>query len=189
MRTEDSIAATVDAELTKMAVHTAVAETLTAIATPPLASPTVFFDPSPTPVRTPDMTLTPTSVGSPTVSPTPQPVPPVLVKPEQGKSYMNPVAFEWYGLRDAGQRFQVTAQHTESGFVLQSGFLTGLSWSSDLPAEKHGEWWWKVDLVHDGSILSSSDRRMFWFTPYPVDPTSTLVMPTAEPSPSPYVYP
>lgn len=146
-------------------------------------------------MSTPTHTLisTPTSTPTPTTSPTPQtsaPVantttptrlstaipsaPPQLLAPAVGGTFRNPISFEWSGLLSAGQAYQVTAYHVESGHVIQSGALTEQGWIADLPGDKYGEWRWLVSVVSDGSEVASSSEGMFWFQPFDSNPEPEL---------------
>jgi len=146
------------------------------------------------PTRTPPQRLTPTqaatvtprpeSVTSTPVPPTSTPIPPAPaqvpvamptlapratapepVAPTQGGEYQSPVTFQWGGSLGAGQAYQVTARHAESGYVIQSGPLTDHSWTADLPADKYGEWRWAVAVMHGEKTLATSSECMFWFNP------------------------
>ena len=98
-----------------------------------------------------------TMTPAPTLTPFPTPIPgatvPELIAPAQGLEYRSPLTFQWRGFLRAGQAYQVTARHTESGYVVQSGLLTDQSWAADLPAEKFGEWRWAVSVVQNRRTL------------------------------------
>lgn len=138
------------------------------------AVPTATPTPSPTPTSTP--TLSPTVAPSPTPTSTPIPPPtatlapprvitPEPVAPAQGKTYRNPITFEWSGALSAGQRYLVSAHHTVSGYVVQSELLTDQTWTTDLPAENYGEWRWTVSVVQRTRTVITSNEWMFWFDP------------------------
>ena len=78
---------------------------------------------------------------------------------------LDPVTFQWSGSLGAGQSYQVTARHTESGQTVQSGLLAEQSWTADLPGERHGEWRWTVAVVQGGGTTATSSEWMFWFKP------------------------
>ena len=147
------------------ASHTATPATPTVApshtATPtPVASPTS----SPTPLPSPTSTPTP----SPTATPTPPPATlPELVAPALGRTYGNPIRFEWRGSLSAGRTYQVTAWHVVSGYMIQSGLLTDQDWTVALPAERYGEWRWTVSVTQDGRAMATSPEWSFWFNPYP----------------------
>ena len=129
--------------------------------------------PTSTPVHTPG--ATPMATGTPlppTAIPTvaPQVIQPVMVAPTQGGEYNNPITFQWSGSLSTGQTYQVTVYHPESQTVLQSELQTDPSWITDLPADKYGEWRWRVSVVQGGSALTTSSEWMFWFVPFPGGP-------------------
>jgi len=74
--------------------------------------------------------------------------------------------FEWIGSLSAGQAYQVTAYHVESGHVIQSGPLAAQTWTADLPGDKYGEWRWYVSVVASGVEAAKSKEGMFWFQPF-----------------------
>ena len=138
----------------------------------------------PTPTQMATVTPRPQSVTSTPLPPTSTPIPstptqvpvapptlaprataPELVAPAQGGTYRSPVTFQWGGSLGAGQAYQVTTHHAESGYVIQSGLLTDQSWTADLPADKYGEWRWAVTVVQNGNTLATSSEWMFWFNP------------------------
>ena len=118
-----------------------------------------------TPTTTPLPTAT--EAANPTVTSAPSATTPQLVAPAQGGSYQSPVTFQWSGTLGTGQAYQVTARHTNSGDVIQSGGLTGESWSAELPGERFGEWRWTVSVVQGGRVVTTSSEWMFWFDPNP----------------------
>jgi serine/threonine protein kinase len=167
--------------------------------TPTPTTPTV--SPSPTPTPTAATPPTPTLTSSPTPTPTPSPTPtstptppptatstplrataPEPVAPAQGRKHLNPITFEWRGSLSAGQAYSVTAWHVESGYVIPSELLASQSWTTDLPAERYGEWRWTVSVVQGGRTMATSSEWMFWFDPYP---GSEKPPPTNLPPPTP----
>jgi tRNA A-37 threonylcarbamoyl transferase component Bud32 len=147
--------------------------TLTPTGTPTL---TPTGTPAPTRTRTPTCTPTarPTDTPTPMATPTPRPftptpvpvIPPQLVAPRQGETFKNPIEFQWSGLLHAGQAYQVAARHTGSGYVVQSELLTDQTWTTDLPAERHGEWRWTVSVVQRTRTVVTSDEGQFWFSQF-----------------------
>lgn len=105
----------------------------------------------------------------------------MLVLPEQGLSYQNPIFFRWDGRLYSGQAYQVTAYNVRTDYIEQSGLLTSSSWKVALPAEEFGEWHWRVAVVQGGQEVAVSDEGMFWFTPYPTLDTSVSPLPTLVP--------
>jgi serine/threonine protein kinase len=147
----------------------------------PMDTPRPTSTPMDTPRPSPVATDTP---PPPTAIPTaaPQVVEPVLVMPTQGGEYKNPITFQWNGSLSADQAYQVTAYHNDSQTVLQSELLTDPSWIGNLPADKYGEWRWRVSVVQGGSALTTSPEWMFWFTPFPGggEPSGPPAEPTRE---------
>lgn len=125
--------------------------------------------PAPLPSDTPTVftaTSTPQpATRAPTFTPVPAAVKPVLVFPEQGQTYPNPIAFQWQGNLGPGQAYRVVVRHTESGTSIPSGLLTSSSWSTGLPADKFGEWRWTVAVVQSDQVVVSSSEWSFWFNP------------------------
>jgi len=142
----------------------------------PTPTPTPTSTPTPTPTNTPTPTPTPTAIP-PTHTPTSTPIPPVQpepVAPAQGGEYRNPITFQWRGQLSAGQAYQVVVYHLTSGYTVQSGLLTDQGWTTDLPAERYGEWRWQVSVIRNGRVLVTSVEWMFWFNPslgQPVHPS------------------
>jgi hypothetical protein len=89
--------------------------------------------------------------------------------PAQGGEFRNPFTFEWRGALTPGQAYQVTARHLKSGHRVESEWLTGQSWTVNLPEERYGEWRWDVSLIQEGRTVITSSEGMFWFNPYPGD--------------------
>jgi hypothetical protein len=133
----------------------------------PTPTPTSTDTPTPTPTSKPVPTLTRRPTPTSLSSPPPLPVRPELAAPALGSLQANPIALQWIGELGAGQGYQVTAYHTESGYTIQSDLLTVQTWTVDLPAERFGEWRWHVSVVSDGSSLATSSEGMFWFNPHP----------------------
>jgi len=151
-----------------------------AIATPtprPTSPPKATSTPTPKPTPSLEATSTRLPSPTPTATETPQPRPtaapttpprataPEPVAPSQGGTYPNPVTFQWNGSLGAGQSYQVTARHTESGQTVQSGLLAEQSWTASLPGERYGEWRWTVAVVQGGGTTATSSEWMFWFKP------------------------
>jgi hypothetical protein len=144
---------------------------------PALATPTdgPTLVPTSTPIR--DVTLTPTNTFVPTFVATP--IVPALRFPQQGRCYEAIEEFRWEGTLQSGQTYQVHAWHTESDFNVSSDLLQSPNWVSPaLPADKGGEWQWKVSVLSDGRVLVNSDEGMFWYSPFGCnDPESPLPRP------------
>ena len=121
-----------------------------------------------TPVPTPTDTtpVTATRVEASTATPASSGAVPVLVSPAQGGTYQGPLTLQWQGSLRAGQAYQATVRHTESGHVIQSGSLTDQRWTVGLPAEKPGDWRWYVSVIQGGNEMSTSAEGMFWFNPH-----------------------
>ena len=169
---------------------TAMAPTPTPTPLPPTPTP------SPTPVpptALPTPLPTPTSTPTPTPTPTPVPSasPPEPVEPQQGRAYRNPVAFEWRGVLQPGQAYQVILYHVASGDVIQGGLTMEQNGTIDLPADMHGEWRWTVSVVQGEQILATSPEWMFWFDPwlpptvFPLGAERTRPTPPPPPTPTP----
>ena len=166
--------------------------TPTSAATPsPMRTVTLTPAPPPQPTGTPTPTLTPLPTSSPrhptatpVLTPIPQAIPPELVAPAQGHECRGrgPVTFQWRGSLSAGQAYQVTAYHVESGYAVQSGLVTDQNWIANLPAERYGEWRWTVSVVQGERTVATSSEWMFWFNPFPGggQPPSTRPPPTPE---------
>ncbi|MGD2165248.1 MAG: hypothetical protein PVH50_06945 [Anaerolineae bacterium] len=92
---------------------------------------------------------------------------PELSTPLQGETLQSPVTFRWTGSLNAGQFYEVTAYHTESGQPLRSEQVGAESWSVELPGDKFGEWRWSVSVVQQGGVVATSPEWMFWFDPHP----------------------
>jgi hypothetical protein len=124
----------------------------------------------PTPTSTP--TLSPTATLTPPPATAPEPV-----APDLGRTYGNPISFEWRGSLSAGWTYLVTAWHVGSGYVIQSGLLADQGWTVDLPAERYGEWRWTVSVTQGERMMATSPEWSFWFNPYPGggarEPTNT----------------
>ena len=162
---------------TRTTTHTP-APTLKATATP-LPTSTLMRTPTPTPTPTATATATPpTSTRGPTPTLVPRSTAPELMTPAEGRSFKNPITFQWRGSLSTGQAYQVTGRHLESGHTIQSELLTDQSWATSLPAERYGEWRWTVSVVQGGRTVVTSSEWMFWFQPYGVKmPTSTAPPP------------
>jgi hypothetical protein len=85
--------------------------------------------------------------------------------PEQGKEYKNPITFQWTGSLNAGEIYQVNAYHFKSGYTIQSDLLATPEWITDLPGDRYGEWRWKVSVVRERNVVTTSSEWMFWFQP------------------------
>jgi pSer/pThr/pTyr-binding forkhead associated (FHA) protein len=138
----------------------------------PTATPTLVLTPTETiaPTEVPTVQPTRPSVRTPTrVAPSvPQAVSLELVAPAQGViDQLNPITFRWRGSLSGSQVYQVTAYHPESGERVGSGPLAVPTWTTNLPAERYGEWRWTVSVVQNGNTVTTSDEWMFWFNPFP----------------------
>ncbi|MGC9334441.1 MAG: Stp1/IreP family PP2C-type Ser/Thr phosphatase, partial [Anaerolineae bacterium] len=107
----------------------------------------------------------PVPTPAPTATPTPQPQAPVLIAPGGSTTQQSPVTFAWQGTLAPGQLFQVKVWHPETGTRTTSVPLTDLSWTTDLPAERSGEWLWQVSVLQNGNEVVSSDEWRFDFKP------------------------
>ncbi len=193
--TTEEVTTTAPATVTEVVVPTTTEGTATPTAAPPTATSRVTMAPSDTPTSEPtstpkgdatseptDMpastaTLTPTRTPLPTATegsapPTATPAPSAttapatqLVAPAHGGSYKNPITFQWRATLGAGQAYQVTARHTGSGEIVQSGSLSGETWTTDVPGSRVGEWVWSVSVVQGGSVVTTSPEGMFYFDP------------------------
>ncbi len=135
---------------------------------PPTATPKVTPTASPI-ARTlsaPTSTSTRTPASTPRSTGSPQSEAPVLTAPSYGGTYKSPIEFKWSGSLNAGQIYQVTAYHVESGHVIQSGSLAAQTWTADLPGDKYGEWRWRVAVLGNGEVAATSAEWMFWFQPF-----------------------
>jgi hypothetical protein len=127
--------------------------------------------PAPTSAPTSSPTLTSTLPQSPTATVAHWATEPELEPPANGHTYRT-VTFQWRGALRAGQAYQVTAYHSESGYTIRSNLLTDQSWIPDL-SNKVGDWRWAVSVVQGGRAMSTSPEWMFWFNPYP-SPTEVI---------------
>lgn len=119
--------------------------------------PTNTHTATPRPTATSTVTLTPTA----TATNTPVPIlPPRLISPTHG-IYQSPITFEWQGT--PGASYQVTLRHVDSNTVHTSDWISGSSWTFDLPSEQFGNWEWYVTVRNGGR----SDLRTFVFDPFP----------------------
>ncbi len=135
-------------------------------ATPtPTPLPTETPTPPP-PTKTPTRTPSPTPTATPTPTPASRANPPRLLWPSQGRTYRSPITFQWQGSLGAGQTYQVTVYQVASGYTQQSGLLTTLSWTTNLPAERFGEWRWRVAVIQGGVEVATSIEWMLWFNPF-----------------------
>jgi hypothetical protein len=139
--------------------------------TPVPVIPTVLPASSPTP--TPTLTLSVTPSPTPALRSTPLPLatdePAVvsfeLLSPPLGVTRGNPITFKWQGPRRAGQTYQVTIRHTDSGETQSSDLLTTDSWTVNLPSDKIGEWRWTVSVLSGGQTIATSNESFFWYDP------------------------
>lgn len=131
--------------------------------------PQVTETPSSTPTATP--TVTPTPPPTATETPRPAIVPtPGLVSPVGGE-HKNPITFSWNSA--PGVTYQVTVRNPSTGTTYTSGWISGSTWSAELPAEQYGAWEWFVSTrAGTKSVLAT-----FFFNPVPG---------AGEPGPSPY---
>jgi serine/threonine-protein kinase len=150
--------------------------------TTPVVAPSYTATPTPAASSTSSPTPLPTLTSTPTPSPTATPTPPPATAPEPvapalGRTYGNPITFEWRGSLSAGRTYLVTARHVGSGYVIQSGLLTDQGWTVDLPVERYGEWRWTVSVTQGERAMATSPEWSFWFDPYPDggarEPTNT----------------
>ena len=108
------------------------------------------------------------------------------VAPAQGREFRNPITFEWLGALTAGQAYRVTARHLKTGHTVENEWLTGQSWTTNLPEERYGEWRWTVSVIQEGRMVITSSEGMFWFNPYPGDgEPAKIKMQTHTPPPPP----
>jgi len=131
---------------------------------PPTATPTPHATSTPAHTPTPTATETPRPRAA-TATPVPQIIQPALTAPAQGGTYRNPIAFQWSGSLSTNQAYQVTLYHPGSDYVLQSELLAAPSWSTNLPADRYGEWRWRVAVIQGGTAVTTSSEWMFWFDP------------------------
>jgi hypothetical protein len=89
-----------------------------------------------------------------------------LVAPVGGE-VKNPITFSWQGALGSGQAYMLAAVHSESGTVVQSEPLSEASWTTDLPADKFGEWRWRAAVISGGVEVATSDWVTFIFNPLP----------------------
>jgi hypothetical protein len=146
----------------------------------------------------PQSTTTP-AANAPT-APIAQPVVPTLLWPAPNREYANPIAFRWEGRLRAGEAFQVTARHGETGQQIQTNPMLASEWTYALPKQCVGTWWWSVWVVRDRQIVTRSPEWSFWLnphrgpgpqgqpTPNPDAPRPTLpprIQPDKTPTPAP----
>ena len=151
------------------------------------STPTTTVTRTTRPTRTPTATQATGSTQKPTSTPLVTPPPtrttnrtpvtaassPTLLKPANGIEYRNPNPFQWQGTLSAGQTYRVTIRHVASNYAQRSDLLAASSWTAHLPAEKYGEWRWKVSVVQDEIEVATSDEWMFWFAPFSSSPLPT----------------
>jgi hypothetical protein len=114
---------------------------------------------SPIPTETPSLPATAPPPPSPTSTAIPIQVPaPQLVSPVYGE-YKNPFVFKWNGPPTVS--YQVTLRHRDSGITHTSGYIAGLEWKFDIPAEQFGNWEWYIT----NSNGSRSETYTFVFNP------------------------
>jgi len=137
--------------------------------TPNTHTPTFTNTPTPTPTvttpATPTLSLTSPPPPPPTTQVPPPFVRPELIAPSEGGTYKNSITFQWSGSLRAGQVYQVTAYHENSGYLIQSEPLATPSWTVDLPKELVGAWYWRVSVVKGGSELTTTSEWLFYFDP------------------------
>ncbi len=161
LETKIALGAGSDIEMQTLEAERALAQTQVAADQATRQIPTdTPLPPTETPTRTPSPTPTVTLI--PTVSP------PTLLEPAQGGTYRNPITFQWQGLLDEGQNYQVIVYQVVSDYARQSGLLMTPSWSwtTNLPTERLGEWRWRVAVMQDGVEVATSVEWMFWFDPF-----------------------
>lgn len=96
-------------------------------------------------------------------------VAPVLVHPEQGHSYKNPIVFEWEGQLGPGQSYMVRGASSRTGTSIVSPPLQDRAWATDIRGEDFGEWHWQVALLQGDREAAVSQDCLIWFTP--LDPS------------------
>ncbi len=131
------------------------------------STPNTTPSPSPTVVSSPTPTSAPRDNPSPTPSPAASATQPQLLSPLGGGELQNPIVLSWQGSLGAGQSYRVIATHPESGATIQSDPLSAPGWMVDLPAERFGEWRWRVAVIGGGNEVASSEWGMLWFNPFP----------------------
>ncbi|HNT74876.1 MAG TPA: AAA-like domain-containing protein [Anaerolineae bacterium] len=127
----------------------------------PTSTPTAPLSP----IMTLTFILTPTPTRGPTRTPTAVVNVVSLQTPLQGRTYKNPVVFQWAGTLGPNQRFQVFVHHIESGYSIQSSLLKNRIWYGDLPASRTGEWRWTVSVIENRERVFTSFEQMFWLDP------------------------
>ena len=163
--------------------------TETAIAMP---AATATAAPSTTPTQPSSLLVTATLPASPTVSAT-APVSTtalLLLEPQAGYKYPNPITFRWDGSLNEGEGFQVTAWHVKSGERVQTSPMTEHEWTYGLHKDLVGEWRWVVWVVKEGQVLTTSEEWFFWLDPHEGPgarewPTRQLTDETPTPKPTP----
>jgi len=90
---------------------------------------------------------------------------PELVAPDHGQTYSNSVVFDWNGVLNVGEYYQVVAC-LASGACLRSPYMTDTSWTLNIPAVEYGGWYWTVQVVTGSQVVRSSEEQMFWFDPF-----------------------
>ena len=103
-------------------------------------------------------------------------------------------AFSWTGRLSAGQAYVVHLTHVTTQWTLTSPPLATTAWTVELPAERYGEWHWRVRVVSGGVTETESASTHFYLVPLPghTGPGDTLTPlpdPCATPPPIPYPYP
>jgi hypothetical protein len=134
---------------------------------------------------------------APASSPTPSPTTlaagssvPVLLEPQAGYKYPNPITFRWDGPLNEGEAFQVTAWHVKTGERVQTSPMTEREWIFGLHKDLVGEWRWVVWVVQESQVLATSEEWFFWLDPHegpgPREwPTRQLPGETSTPKPTP----
>jgi serine/threonine protein kinase len=188
--------------LTATATWTSIPSSTPAVSPTSKRTPTATPSrPSATPSRAPTRRPTPTSVrATPTPRPTATPVPtntatraaplivvPSLVAPQPGADLPTSAVFTWSGRLSAGQAYVVALTHVATQWVLTSPPLAQTTWSVELPAERYGEWRWRVTLTAGGVTLAQSAEAHFYLAPLSGQPgPSPLITPSMTPLPTHY---
>ncbi|MBN1873317.1 MAG: protein kinase [Anaerolineae bacterium] len=126
------------------------------------ATSTPMPSPSPEPANTPGVARPTSTLGATSASAGYRGI--TLLSPTLGEIYENPIAFSWSADLRAGEAYRGMARHTETGYVMYSDALQDANWLQDLPLDKTGEWWWKVDIVSGGNLVASSQEIRFILT-------------------------
>lgn len=136
----------------------------------PTATATATTPATATPMLSPTASQTATQQPTATTAPataTPIPATPTIVTQApsvnslSGGEQQNPIAFSWNGNQTLSYR--VLLRHVEQGFTHNSGWIQGLTWTFDIPAEQFGVWEWVVEASNG----TRSGTDSFIFNPFP----------------------